>query len=57
MERETFERITEARATRRVRKGNPDLFEDEVLELQLARLEVETVRKSEEFDRRNIRRV
>ena len=49
--------VRKGNSTRRVRKGNPGLFEDEDLELQLARLEGETVRKSEEFDRRNIRRV
>ena len=43
---------------RRIRTVNSGIFEDEELELQLARLERETVRKSEESGaRRKVRRV
>ena len=46
-----------ANKARRIRTVTSGIFEDEDLELQLARLERETVRKSENSGRRKLRRV
>ena len=46
-----------ANKARRIRTVNSGIFEDEDLELQLARLERETVRKSEESGRRKMKKV
>ena len=46
-----------ANKARRIRTVTSGIFEDEDLELQLARLERETLRKSEDSGRRKVRRV
>ena len=46
-----------ANKARRISTVTSGIFEDEDLELQLARLERESVRKSENSGRRNVRRV